>query len=124
MNEFYERLIGFYKNGAVILNEDGTPAVVVDIAGNINRRVAEINRDLKRTKEIQGEYINKQMELREFVKTDEFKNMSWFKQEKVKKKIKENRSIINGIYIFRHHLKHEKSEIQKMHPKNTKKKSE
>lgn len=123
MNEYYERLIGYYKDGSVVLNDDGTTYVVSDVAGKINRRVAEINRDLKRTKEIQEEYINKQMELKAFVSTDDFKNMSWFKQEKVNKKIKENRIIIRGLYSFRQQLKREKSVIQRNHPKNMKKKS-
>ena len=45
-------------------------------------------------------------------------------KKKLIKKIKENRAIINGLYAFRHQLKCEKSQIQKMHPKNMKKKTE
>ena len=82
----YSNLIGYFNGDDVVKNENGTPVLVSNLGRRINRRVAEINRDLKRTKELQNDYINRQMELKSFVKTDEFKNQSWFKQEKVNKK--------------------------------------
>ena len=122
MEKYISDLIGYYGGDKVCLNENGVPVIISTLEERINRRVSEITLELNRLKKLYDEYITKQSVLRNFVRSGEADKLAHNKKERITKTIRENRGILCGIRFYTTQLNREKKMIQKMHPKNMKKK--
>lgn len=122
MEKYVSDLIGYYGGDKVCLNENGVPVIVSTLEERINRRVSEITLELNRLKKLYDEYVTKQSVLRNFVRSGESDKLTHNKRERITKTIRENRGILCGIRFYTTQLNREKKMIQKMHPKNMKKK--
>lgn len=122
MEKYVSDLIGYYGGDKICLNENGVPVIVSTLEERINRRVSEITRELNRLKKLYDEYVTKQSVLRNFVRSGEADKLTHKKKERITKTIRENRGILCGIRFYTTQLNREKKMIQKMHPKNMKKK--
>lgn len=122
MEKYVSDLIGYYGGDKVCLNENGSPVIVSCLEERINKRVSEIVLELKRIKKIYDDYQKKQSILRSYVRTGDIYRLTMHKRERIMRTIRENRGILCGIQFYTKQLNHEKKEIQKIHPKNMKKK--
>ena len=119
MRKNFSNLIGYYMGNEVRV-KDGVPYLVAPSeAEKINRRVSEINWELKHAGELLRNYTEIQIELRRKAR-EEFDTLSWYRQEKLKKDIKRYRAVLNGLKNYMTVLKIEKSTLQKSYPKNMK----
>lgn len=83
----------------------------------INKRISEINFELKHVRNIYKKYTDEQLELRHIIKSEP---IGFFKANKIRKQIMQHRFILNGIRTYITVLKGEKSKLSKSHPKNMK----
>ena len=96
---------------------------IKDECKNMRSRVSEISLELNHVNKVYHEYMEKQKNLREYVKSEDFKEISVYKQERLKRKIRENRGILCGIQFYTKQLNHEKKSLQRTYAKNMKKKT-
>lgn len=116
MKKNFSNLIGYYMGNEVRV-KDGVPYLVEPSeAEKINRRVSEINWELKHAVQLLQHYTEIQIELRRKVR-EEFDTLGHYKQEKLKSDIRKHRAVLNGLKNHIVLLKAEKMKLQKSHPK-------
>jgi hypothetical protein len=85
-------------------------------------RLSEISLELNHVIKVYHEYLEKQRNLRMYIKSEDFKKISIYKQERVKRTIRENRGILCGIQFYTKQLNNEKKTLQRSYSENMKKK--
>lgn len=85
-------------------------------------RLSEISNELNQVIKVYHEYMEKQINLRMYIKSEDFKKVSVYKQERIKRTIRENRGILCGIQFYIKQLNTEKKNLQRNYSKNLKKK--
>lgn len=115
-----KKLIGYYNGNEVCINENGVPVLIPPSKEEkINKSISSVNWDIRYLTKHLKELIYTQTKLRHEIKT--YDNYLTEKQEnKIKKQIFKNRIIINGLATYIGMLKHEKNELNKIHPKRMK----
>ena len=96
---------------------------IKDKCEKMDSRVSEISLELNHVNKVYHEYMEKQRNLRAYVKSEDFKEASIYKQKRIKRTIRENRGILCGIQFYTKQLNHEKKSLQRNYPKHMKKKT-
>lgn len=117
----YQTLIGWYKDDEVYKTVCGNLVIKSTLAERINRRISEINHEMKHCTDIYLKYVDKQHELRNFIKSN---NLTKKQSSKIGLRIRDNKTILRGLRVYCTQLKHEKNQLQRSHPNNMKKKTE
>lgn len=93
-----------------------------DECEKIESRLSEFSIELNHVIKVYHEYMKKQRNLRMYIKSEDFKKISVYKQERIKRTIRENRGILCGIQFYTKQLNTEKKNLQRNYSKNLKKK--